>query len=177
LDLTQSHFELFGLDPGFDLDRDKLAAIYRDLQRSVHPDRFAGASEHERRLSVQRAAQINDAYRTLGDPLSRARYLLELKGKATGEQSNTAMDPAFLMEQMEWRERLEQVAHADQPLQQLGDIGSELGQRRKRMVQRLSGLFRTGSDTALEQAAQQVRELRFIERLLQEVADKEDRFM
>src|SRR6185369_91788 len=77
---------------------------YRDLQGRVHPDRFAAATEAERRVAMQWATRANEAYRTLRDPLERARYLLRLKGFDTGEESNTSMPPDFLMHQIEWRE-------------------------------------------------------------------------
>jgi molecular chaperone HscA len=102
-DLSHNHFELFGLKAGFEVDGETLALRYRDLQKETHPDRFANASEQERRLSVQLAAQINEAFRVLKSPLARARYLLELKGVVI-DDTDTRMDPAFLMEQMELRE-------------------------------------------------------------------------
>jgi molecular chaperone HscB len=173
-DLTQSHFELFGLPPAFDLDPGRLAAVYRELQRAVHPDRYAGGSDQERRLSVQRAAQVNEAYQVLKDPLRRARYLLELAGVGTREETNTAMDPAFLMEQMEWRERLEEVGDG-RDLAGLMALGEALSSRRKAMTEELATAFRDGSPQALEGAAETVRELRFVEKLLEEVAALEER--
>ena len=79
--LKQNHFQLFSLPEQYRLEHSQLDARYRDLQRSVHPDRFASASDQERRLSVQHAAQINEAFETLRDPLKRGRYLLQLRGK------------------------------------------------------------------------------------------------
>ncbi|HKJ76321.1 MAG TPA: Fe-S protein assembly co-chaperone HscB, partial [Gammaproteobacteria bacterium] len=73
-DFSQNYFELFGLPEGFEVDSETLSLRYRDLQRALHPDRFAGASDRERRLSVQQTARVNEAYRTLKDPLARARY-------------------------------------------------------------------------------------------------------
>lgn len=172
-DLSQNHFELFGIPVGFDVDADTLALRYRDLQRAVHPDRFANASDHERRLSVQRAAQINEAFRTLKQPLARARYLLELKGKPLDE-TDTAMDPSFLMEQMELRERIEGIRSAADPFQALTEVRSQLEQGERFLVTELGTFFAEGSDNSLEQARQAVRKLQFFQKLLDEIAELEE---
>ena len=80
VDLSSSYFVLFGLPVSFDVDRKTLAERYRELQRTVHPDRFANAADSERRLSVQMAARVNEGFQTLKDPLARGRYMLELQG-------------------------------------------------------------------------------------------------
>jgi len=80
MDSGRNHFELFGLPVAFEVDMTRLAETYRELQRALHPDRFANASDRERRLSVQQAARVNEAYQILRSPLRRARYLLELRG-------------------------------------------------------------------------------------------------
>jgi len=172
-DFTQNHFELFGLPVDFDVDREALSLRYRDLQRAAHPDRFANASDQERRLSVQRAAQINEAFQTLKQPLSRARYLLDLKGKPLDE-SDTAMDSAFLMEQMELRERIEGVRAAADPFQTLSEVRGELEERERFLVTELGTFFHEGSDHSLDQARQAVRKLQFFQKLLDEVADLEE---
>lgn len=115
-DLSSNHFELFGLPQAFELDRGKLDARYRELQRQVHPDRFASAGDQERRISMQQAARLNEAYQVLKDPLRRGRYLLELRGMDLDDQQQSLRDTAFLMEQMELREELEVVAEASDPL-------------------------------------------------------------
>ena len=79
-DLSTTHFELFGLPLSFDVDMGQLDSRYRELQRTVHPDRFANASDQERRISMQQATQINEGYQVLKDSLRRGRYLLELCG-------------------------------------------------------------------------------------------------
>lgn len=172
--LLQNHFELFGLEPSYDLDREALAAVHLDLQKAVHPDRFAGSSPQEKRLAVQRAAQVNEAYRTLRSPVDRARYLLKLRGIDTEEESNTAMDPAFLMEQMEWRERLDEFRGADDAAGLLAFAG-ELEQARRAMHRELGDCFQRGDRPALDQASGIVRKLRFLERLEQQVAEIEER--
>lgn len=106
--LQRDHFALFGLTPTFEIDASDLYRRYRDLQRTLHPDRFAGASAQERRLSVQMAAQLNEAYSVLNRPLARARYLLECLG--VPPQGNPKdLDIEFLQEQILLREEWEDV--------------------------------------------------------------------
>ena len=120
--LSTSPFELFGLPQSFDVDLELLDTRYRGLQQAAHPDRFANASDQERRISMQHATQINEGYRTLKDPLLRGRYLLELDGHRFDDEHHTTRDAVFLMEQMELREALANVRGADDAFGVLGDI-------------------------------------------------------
>ncbi len=104
-----NHFEMFNLPVQFALDSADLQQRYRQLQQTLHPDRFANASERDRLLAVQRSSQLNDAYSTLREPLARAEYLLHLQGIDLAHEQTTLRDPEFLMAQMEWRERLEEL--------------------------------------------------------------------
>jgi len=167
LDLSQNHFELFGLPTGFEVDGETLAVRYRDLQKESHPDRFANASEQERRLSVQLAAQINEAFRVLKSPLARARYLLELKG-VTLDDTDTRMDPEFLMEQMELREALADIPQAKAPFDALDELRGQLESLERGLVDALRRDFDDGSDAALKRARETVRKMQFIQRLLGE---------
>src|SRR2546423_6385199 len=108
----QSHFELFGLAPAFSLDQEVLEKAYREIQSRVHPDRFARAGDAERRASLQWTTRVNEAYRTLKDPVQRAKHILELHGVDVAFETNTAMPKDFLMQQMELRERLEEAKDA-----------------------------------------------------------------
>src|SRR6185503_1893686 len=122
-----------GLPVAYSVDPARLEASYRDLQSRVHPDRFAAGSEAERRVAMQWATRTNEAYRTLRDPLERARYLLHLRGYDTGEESNTAMPPDFLMQQMEWREAVaEALAHRDTA--KLTELRMDLADHRAEML-------------------------------------------
>jgi molecular chaperone HscB len=104
--LTSSHFELFGLPPAFSLDLSRLDAAYRDIQSQVHPDRYAHAGDAERRASMQMTTRVNEAYRTLKSPVRRAKYLLELNGVDLAFETDTTMPQDFLVQQLEFRERL-----------------------------------------------------------------------
>ena len=86
-EFSRNHFELFGLPVAYSVDPAALERAYRDLQGRVHPDRFASASEAERRVAMQWATRANEAYRTLRNPIDRARYLLSLKGFDTRLQA------------------------------------------------------------------------------------------
>ncbi|MED5620022.1 Fe-S protein assembly co-chaperone HscB [Ideonella sp. BN130291] len=105
--LDDDDFTLFGLPRRFALDRAQLDASWRALQNRVHPDKFAAEGAAAQRLAMQWAVRVNEAYQRLRDPLKRAALLCELGGAPIQAENNTAMPPAFLMQQMEWRETLE----------------------------------------------------------------------
>jgi molecular chaperone HscB len=172
-DLGKNYFELFGLPPTFDLDVADLAARYRELQRRFHPDRFASATEIERRLSLQMTAQLNAAYQTLRDAVARGRYLLALQGVDTGEDTDTAMDPAFLMEQMDLRESLDEARGAP-------DRGERLDALRRQaealFAARSADLGRSlseATDAARDRARNLVREMQFLQKLEHEIEELE----
>ena len=103
---NEDHFSLLGLPREFALDLPELERRFRDLSRLLHPDRFARAEPRERRLSLERATRLNDAYRALKDWRRRAAYLLKLAGTDVFAEGRTFADPDFLEEQLEWREAL-----------------------------------------------------------------------
>ena len=110
-DFSQDHFALFQLPRCFRIDSARLDSAWRTAAAAAHPDRFAAASDAEKRVALMQATRINEAYQTLKSPLARARYLLQLAGVDTAEETNTSMPPAFLMAQMEWRENIEDARH------------------------------------------------------------------
>ena len=126
LNFTQNYFELFDLPLDFAVDQAHLAVRYRQLQGEMHPDRFASATAHEQRISVQYSAQINEAYATLRKPLSRALYLLHLAGMSQEEISRQQVDGGFLIEQMELREKLESMAELVDPDPVLDHLVTEI---------------------------------------------------
>src|SRR5258706_6239121 len=105
----QSHFDLFGLDPRYALETEKLEQAYRDIQARVHPDRYAQSGDAERRASLQLTTRVNEAYRTLKDPVQRAKHILDLNGVDVAFETNTQMPSDFLLKQLEWREELEEA--------------------------------------------------------------------
>lgn len=129
IDLKQNYFALFGLPVTYAVDRGVLDQRYRELQRLVHPDRFASAPDQERRVAMQQATRINEAYRVLKDALARGRYLLELRGHRFDDERNTHQDSAFLMEQIELREDLAAVRASRDPFATLDKILERIGAR------------------------------------------------
>ena len=172
-DLGKNYFELFGLSVTFDLDVADLTARYRDLQRRFHPDRFASASEPERRLSLQLTAQVNAAFQTLKDPVARARYLLGLQGVDTGEDTDTAMDTAFLMEQMELRESLAEAREAADRHVRLENLRQRVGEEFEARSAQLRTRFMENSEPARRQARNLVREMQFLQKLAHEIEELE----
>ncbi|MFM4717868.1 co-chaperone HscB [Aeromonas bivalvium] len=166
-----NHFELFGLVPGFELDTRQLGETYRQLQTQFHPDRFATAPERERLASVQQAARINDAFATLKAPLRRAEYLLSLRGTEIRGEQQTLQDTAFLMQQLEWRERLADLKSDPQPEAAIADFGQEIGQDHRHLMQLLIDSLAAGDDL---KAADCVRKLKFVDKLLDELERFED---
>jgi molecular chaperone HscB len=172
-DLGKNYFELFGLPITFDLDAADLAIRYRELQRRFHPDRFASASEPERRLSLQLTAQINAAFQALKDPVARARYLLGLQGVDTGEDTDTAMNTAFLMEQMELRESLAEARTAADQHARLETLRQRVDEEFQARSAMLRVHFTENSEPARRQARNLVREMQFLQKLAHEVEELE----
>ncbi|KAB0460259.1 co-chaperone HscB [Vibrio kanaloae] len=169
-----NHFELFGLPLQFQLDGSLLSSQFRDLQRQFHPDKFATASERDRLLAVQKAAQINDAYQVLKNPISRAEYLLIQHGEDIRGEQQTMQDPMFLMEQMELREELEGIADSSNPEDAL--LAFE-GKVSKMYKQQLSAIQQELDSEAWLEAADRVRKLKFIAKLKNEIELVEDRLI
>ena len=159
------HFSLFGLPSRFDLDAQALESAWRTVAAQVHPDRFATASPAERRVAMQWAARANEAYRQLRDPLLRALYLCEQAGVDLQTESNTSMDTAFLMQQMTWREMMDD-ARDDAGV--LATLRTELEEARQQMRAALTRLLDEQRDYAA--AGLKVREWMFVEKLAQELA-------
>lgn len=166
-----NHFELFGLVEGFELDTRQLADTYRQLQTQFHPDRFATAPEREQLVAVQRAAQINDAYTTLKTPLRRAEYLLSLRGTDIRGEQQTLQDTSFLMQQLEWRERLADLKGEADPEGAIKDFRQEIGHDHQLLMQQLTLTLAAGDDSI---AADCVRKLKFVDKLLEELERFED---
>ena len=163
--LNDSHFDLFHLPAQFALDDAALDSAYRTVQTQVHPDRFAAAGDAQKRVAMQWATRANEAYQTLRDPLKRATYLLSLRGIDVGAQNNTAMEPAFLMQQIEWREDIEDAAAAKN-VGELGQLLDELREEERVRFTKLGALLDSGADQA---AGEAVRQLMFIERVAAEI--------
>jgi molecular chaperone HscB len=172
--LMQNYFQLFDLPISYDLDVTELSTRYRKLQAAVHPDKFANASDQERRLSMQQSALINEAYQTLKSPLLRARYMLELKGIDLSNESSVSMDSEFLMQQMRLREALEQVRSVEDAEAKLRVIASEIEQAITEQITVLNRLFNEDNDDQLTKIADYVRRMQFMVKLQQETEALEE---
>lgn len=166
----QNHFELFQLPQRFEVDLAALNAAYREVQNQVHPDKFVHAGAAGQRVAMQWATRANEAYQVLKDPLQRAAYLCELHGAALQTESNTAMPRAFLMQQMAWREALQEV-RASRDQQALEALEQELQRERKLLLARIGQLLDAGQ---FQDAAQEVRCLMFVNRFGEEVVQTFD---
>ncbi len=165
----QNYFKLFGFDENFDVDRGTLSDRYQQFQREVHPDRFAHKSEREQRMAVQYTAHINEAFDTLKSPLKRATHLLKVKGRPIEAETSFAMDPLFLMQQMELRESLEDATDIDE-LDALRDTTEGLW---KDTITE----YRTAiehDEVDLDTAESTVRKLQFLNKLRREIEQAED---
>jgi len=171
--LSTTHFDRFGLPQAFAVDLELLDRNYRELQRSVHPDRFVNASDQQRRLSMQQATLINEGYQVLKDPLQRGRYLLQLDGREFDDERNTTSDTAFLMEQMELREALADVRGSEDSFQALGQIMDRIAADIDRLVGELQDQFSKADADSLDGAADSLTKMQFFRRLQEEAGEIE----
>lgn len=162
----QEYYSLFGLPERFAMDVTQLDTAYRQVQAQVHPDRFANRSEAERRVAMQWATLANEAHRVLRNPLPRARYLLERKGVSVEAERNTNMSPAFLMQQIEWRESVDEAREDAEALLRLR---KELERDERVMLDDVRSAIDDEQD--FQAAAELVRRLMFMEKLRQEIDD------
>ena len=169
MNLQFNDFELFGVPERFAQDRAALDARWKELQKEAHPDKFAAQGVAAQRVAMQWSVRINEAYQRLKDPLKRAAYLCELRGAPVQAENNTAMPASFLMQQMAWRESLDDT----ESVEGLEALADEVAAEQRRVQQELARLLDEAQDPA--QAVGQVRALMFIERFTQEVNAKLDR--
>lgn len=159
-----SHFSLLNLTPVFSLDLDVLEKAWREVSARVHPDRFATASAAEKRVAMQWASRINQAYDVLRKPVKRAAYLCELAGYSVDAENNTRMDTAFLMKQMQWREELEEVGKDPVGLRALQ---ATIAQEEQALERCLAELLDAKKDYLT--ATEKVRQLMFVVKIQQEI--------
>ena len=170
MNLNDTDFELFAVPATFAQDRARLDARWKELQREAHPDRFAAQGAAAQRVAMQWSVRINEAYQRLKDPIKRASYLCQLNGSPIDAENNTAMPADFLMQQMEWREELDEVqddAGADK-------LRDEVDAGRARALSSLDWLIDEKGD--YPGAARQVRALMFIERFAEDIEAKSEQW-
>lgn len=176
---ARNYFELMGLPQGFALDATALEQAYRRLQTEVHPDRAAAADDATQRAAVEASSRANEAYRTLRDPVLRASYLLKLRGVDPFDETDTKLALPFLEAQLERREQAAEAADVEDvdTLERIvDDVRSEVASREQRLAKALDALDASGAagaaandDASLDAAKAQVRELRFLTKLADDV--------
>jgi len=168
MNLNDTDFVLFAVPATFAQDRGALDARWKELQREAHPDRFAAQGGAAQRLAMQWSVRINEAYQRLKNPIKRATYLCQLNGAPIQAETNTAMPAAFLMQQMAWREELDDA----QDPAAFEKLRAEVEAARARALSSLDWLIDEKGDYA--EAARQVRALMFIERFAEDIEAKVD---
>ena len=168
MNLQSTDFELFGLPAQFAQTPSVLQERWKALQAQAHPDNFAAQGSAAQRLAMQWSVRINEAYQRLKDPMRRAAYLCELGGAPIQAENNTAMPAAFLMQQMEWREAMDDATN----VAALEALFDDVQQAHKAALQQCAQLIDIAHD--LPAAAQQVRALMFIEKFLRDVEARMD---
>ncbi len=163
LKLSDDDFTLFGVPQRFAQDRAAIDARWRQLQAEVHPDRFAAEGAAAQRVAMQWAVRVNEAYQRLKDPLARGALLCELREVPIDAERNTAMPPAFLMQQMEWREALDDAT----TLLAAQTLDAEVATAERTLLAELQRLLDEAGDTPA--AAAQVRALMFVRRFREDI--------
>ncbi|HFC8522266.1 TPA: Fe-S protein assembly co-chaperone HscB [Neisseria subflava] len=160
------YFNLFQLEPSFNIDTEALEQTYRALAARFHPDKFASASAFEQKQAVMMSSTINDAYRTLKSPIDRAAYLLKSQNIDADAPEHTSFSPEFLMQQMEWRETL-MDAQMEQNHDAIRALDQEIQEVQSNLYQDLQQAF---EQQDYESAAQWVQHGRFLNKLRNEIA-------
>ena len=171
IDFSRNHFDLFGLPVRFRLDPVQLDGAFRRLQSEVHPDRHAAGGDADKRLALQASAQVNAAYGTLKDPVSRAEYLLALHGIDARDETDTRLPLDFLERQLERREEADDAA-AQRDLRTLSAIQQQVREESAELEAVLATLL-DGDDRSA--ARERVRELRFLSKVAEDLRALEAR--
>ena len=167
LDFQQNFFELFGLPLDYRIDEQMLHDNHQKLQAAFHPDRYAAGSDQERRIAVQQASRINEAYDTLHNPVQRAQYMLKLAGIEINDQETT-QDTTFLMEQIELREEMDQCRSCQDPMRCCDHITGKLDQRSDEYASQFESLYQ---QQKFDDAYKISRKMQFIERIGEQIDD------
>lgn len=161
--IDSDDFELFGVPRRFEQDRALIDERWRALQAEVHPDRFAAEGQAAQRVAMQWAVRVNEAYERLKSPLKRAAYLCELNGAPVDAHRNTAMPARFLIQQMQWREALDEADSLDA----VETLANEVKVHRQAALTELRETLDDRNDVTT--AADQVRALMFVERFIEDI--------
>ncbi len=160
MNLADTDFALLDLPEQFALNSTLLQTHWKAALSATHPDRFSQAGAAGQRLAMQWSVRLNEAYQRLKNPLKRAEYLCALRGSPVDAERNTAMPPEFLMQQMEWREALDD-ARGDAARETIkNELKAQVAHYERLITQALD------TDNQPDQAAQCVRAWMFVDKLL-----------
>ena len=170
-DFSRNYFELFGLEVLFQIDDALLVGNYQKMQSEFHPDRYVDGDEQQKRMAMQATTYINEAYKTLRDDQSRARYMLELQGLHFDVEKDTTQDMEFLMSQMNLREQIDEVDSKDDPLDCLDELSSQSRKDKKNLILAFQEHYLA---QRWDEAKEIVLKLQFFTRLQQQINQKQE---
>ena len=168
---TSNYYQIFSLPSGWQVDRTLLDSRYRQLQREFHPDRYAAKGDVEKRLAVQATSLINQAYETLKTPLKRAQYMLELEDINANQESHITSDMSFLMQQIEFREALEDIRESADPLAGLEAMRDDVQAQYQQLQETFEAQHKL---TNYNDALDTVAKMQFFAKLLDEIEQREE---
>lgn len=170
-----NYFELFAMPVSFELDLQRLSHNYQELQKLTHPDRFAGESGQQQRLAIQKNSQVNDGFQILKSPIGRAEHLLALRGIELANETQTMQDMGFLMQQMQWRELLEESSDSDDPQSVIDELIDEVASTEQAINSNILLHLELNTDEANHAVAEDVRKLKFIDKMNTEISEQEEK--
>lgn len=163
---SKNYFEIFGIPVSYAVDLNLLSETNRELQKQFHPDRFASEGDDASRLAMQKTSLINQAFDVLKDSIARGQYLLKMKGIEMQGETDTSMDPGFLMGQMEFREAIAEVRSQDDPLDVLDSMAKDTKQKLQQLQQQFANDYRNDH---LQAARDTVRKMQFLIKAQKEI--------
>ncbi|MSQ56726.1 MAG: Fe-S protein assembly co-chaperone HscB [Limnohabitans sp.] len=166
--LADNDFQVFQLPEQFSISLIELDTRWKNLQRQTHPDQFVRQDTASQRLAMQWTVRINEAYQRLKDPLKRAAYLCELRGVPIDAENNTAMPADFLMQQMQWREDLDDASHVEA----IEQLHTQVMQSRTLLLNDCAQDL--DQHNRPQSAVQHVRTLMFLDRFIQDIEKRID---
>jgi molecular chaperone HscB len=166
MDIKQNFFQLYSLPRCYAVDLSQLQNRHRQLQRKFHPDRYVTATTADQRLAVQVTAYLNQAFKTLKNPVARGVYLLELAGLEPLAVSKTQMPADFLLQQISLRESIDDLPKSLNMDQDISELFNRLQQQYKAIEIEFANTYGNGE---LSKAEVAIRKLQFMERLEQQL--------
>lgn len=166
--LSKNFFDVFDVSVSTNIDLVKVNEVNHELQKNVHPDRFAHGTDQERRIAMQKTSYVNEAFQTLKDPVARIQYMLKLKGLDIDSETDTTMDGSFLMQQMEFRESIAEIRSHSEPLGELDKMLLQTNAHITELMDAFNGFY---NQDALDDAREVVRKMQFLIKAKKEITE------